>query len=530
MARMFHHLIGCRRLLWVGVTATGCLSGCLPLCPPRVDYPPPPPLHCPALAPCEQPDADSPKPAVSPSGAAECLLLPANPELIDLPTALQLADRQNPEIAVARERIREALAIQDRAEVLWLPQLDYGPTWMRHDGQIQRSSGEVITVSRSSLFVGGAVNFNWDLGELLYAPLVAQQFTAARQAGAAATAHERLLDVAVTYFDLLQTYASIEVNRETLANARHLLELTENYEKAGKGAAADTARARVEANLRETEQLELEGRVIVISARLAQLVQLPPETVFRPLEPALVPLAVVPEEAPLTELIAQAAAYRPELAESRALILAAVERWRAAKVAPLVPRLQFAVSGGGFGGGPNSFFGDFDGRSDVSVSAVWRLNQLGLGDAAVSRERESQYAQAIFRRHSVEAAVAAQVVQNFGVAFSRRRELDSAQRSVAAARDSYRLNEERVRRAPEQGRPIELLQAIQALARARQDYVQIIADYNRAQFRLYTSLGNPPLCALETTKAIPIKEPAIPEKAPAAEAAPPPKPLNDGQE
>jgi len=528
MARMLHHLIGCRRLLWVGVTATGCLAGCLPLCPPRVDYPPPPALQCPAPVPCEQPDIDSAKPAVPPSGATERLLLPGKPELIDLPTALQLTDRQNPEIAVARERIREALAIQDRAEVLWLPQLEFGPAWMRHDGQIQRATGEVLTVSRSSLFVGGAFNFNWELGELLYAPLVAQQFTAARQAGAAATTNDRLLDVAVTYFDLLQAYALIEVNRETQANARHLLELTENYEKAGKGAAADTARARVEANLRETEGFELQGRVIVISARLAQLVQLPPETIFRPLEPALVPLAVVPEEAPLTELIAQAAAYRPELVENRALILAALERWRAAKITPFVPRLQFAVSGGGFGGGENSFFGDFNGRSDVGVSAIWRLNQLGVGDAAVIRERASQYAQSIFRRHSVEAAVASQVVQAFGVAFALRGGLGSAQSAVAAARDSYRLNEERVRRAPEQGRPIELLQAIQALARARQDYVQLIAEYNRAQFRLYTSLGNPPSCALDATKAIPIKEPAAPEKA--AELAPPPKPLKDGKE
>src|SRR5437660_1554684 len=39
---------------------------------------------------------------------------------IDLPTALQLADGQNPEIALARERIREALALQDRADALWL--------------------------------------------------------------------------------------------------------------------------------------------------------------------------------------------------------------------------------------------------------------------------------------------------------------------------------------------------------------------------------------------------------------------------
>src|SRR5262249_36239281 len=75
------------------------------------------------------------------------------PQPIDLPTALRLADDQNPEIAFARERIREALAQQNRAEVLWLPHLEVGVNWTRHDGQIQATTGEVITVSRSSLFV-----------------------------------------------------------------------------------------------------------------------------------------------------------------------------------------------------------------------------------------------------------------------------------------------------------------------------------------------------------------------------------------
>jgi len=527
MARNVHHVCGIRLpLLGPSAAAAALLiGGCLPLCAPRVEYPAPPPLVCPSDSACAA-AAASPACADDPDAALAVPAFPGKPELIDLPTALQLTDRQNPQIAVARERIREALAVQDRAEVLWLPQLEFGPSWMRHDGQIQRASGEVITVSRSSLFVGGALNFTWEVGDLLYAPLVAQQLTVARQAGAAATSNDRLLQVAVTYIDLMQSYALLQVNAETLENARHMLQITENYEKAGKGAAADTARARVEVNLRQTEQLDLESRVAVQSARLAQLVQLAPATIFRPVEPALVPMAIVPEDAPLPELIAQAAAYRPELEENRALIVAALERWRASKVGPLVPRLQLSVSGGGFGGGINSFFGDFDGRSDVAVSMVWRLNQLGLGDRAVMREREAQYAQSVFQRHSVETTVAEQVVQSFTAAYWNRRGLESAQRAVASARDSYKLNEERVRRAPEQGRPIELLQAIQALARARQEYVDIIADYNRAQFRLYTAMGNPPLCALDKTREVPTREPAAPKVA--AEPLPPPRPGAEG--
>jgi outer membrane protein TolC len=99
----------------------------------------------------------------------------------------------------------------------------------------------------------------------------------------------------------------------------------------------------------------------------------------------------------------------------------------------------------------------------------------------------------------------AEVVAAFRVAYARRRALTAAQQAVEAARESYRLNEQRVRRAPEQGRPIELLQAVQALARARLDYLFTVADYNRAQFRLYTAMGNPPLCALDTAAQVSVE-------------------------
>jgi outer membrane protein TolC len=144
------------------------------------------------------------------------------------------------------------------------------------------------------------------------------------------------------------------------------------------------------------------------------------------------------------------------------------------------------------------------------MTAVWQLQNFGLGNRALIQERRSQYAQSTFRQASIEARVASQVVSSFRVAFARRQELDASQREVAAARESYRLNEERIRRAPEQGRPIELLQAIQALAQARLDYLVVVADYNRAQFRLYTAVGNPPLCALGQAAAIATTEPTTP--------------------
>lgn len=433
---------------------------------------------------------------------------------IDLPTALRLADSRNPDVALARERIQEALARQEIAELLWLPNLEVGPSWARHDGQIQRANGEVFTTSRSSLFAGGGVGLSLQLSDALFAPLAARQVTVARQAGAAGIANENLLEAALAFIDLHQRNMELRINEGTLRNAGQLLKLTEDFEKAGKGAAADTARARTEVLRRQRQRTEIQASVDLSSARLVQLLQLPPALRLLPVDPTFVPIALVPEDISLVNLLSHAVANRPELAENRALILASLEAWRAAKIAPWLPNLRLAYASGVFGGGINDFLGEFSARGDFGVTASWQLQNLGLGNQALTRERHSQYSQAVFRQASVEAKVASQVVSSFQTAFAKRRELADSQREVASARDSYRLNEERIRRAPDQGRPIELLQAIQALAQARSDYLSVVADYNRAQFKLYVAVGNPPRCALDHGNSIPVIEPTVPPKVP----------------
>src|SRR5262245_43623105 len=104
------------------LSAAVVLSGCHHHQPPGVIFPPPPPVICPSLCAPAGAAADliSGSQAKAPPESDTPL---ADPEPIDLPTALRLANVQNPDIAVARERIREALAQQDRVEVLWLPDL-----------------------------------------------------------------------------------------------------------------------------------------------------------------------------------------------------------------------------------------------------------------------------------------------------------------------------------------------------------------------------------------------------------------------
>jgi hypothetical protein len=97
------------------------------------------------------------------------------------------------------------------------------------------------------------------------------------------------------------------------------------------------------------------------------------------------------------------------------------------------------------------------------------------------------YSQASFHATEIQAQVAAEVTGAAKLTLTRRRALDSAERSVRETLDVWRL----LRKASfgmvgERGRfdPVEGLFAEQNLSRARQQYLTEVIEYNKAQFRL----------------------------------------------
>jgi outer membrane protein TolC len=85
--------------------------------------------------------------------------------------------------------------------------------------------------------------------------------------------------------------------------------------------------------------------------------------------------------------------------------------------------------------------------------------------------------------------VASEVNQAYAQVTSRRKQIAITQTAVERAVQSFQLNRRRI--FEKQGLPIEVLQAIQSLASARREYLSAVIDYNQAQFRLYTAIGQP---------------------------------------
>jgi outer membrane protein TolC len=450
-----------------------------------------------------------PAPALSPVFREGTEVLP-----IDLPTALRLADAANPTIALARQRVEEAYAALDIARFAWLPNLVAGPTYERHDGRLQDTVGNIITTSKSSLFVGGGAVLRVDTAEGLFGPLAARRLAQGTQAASAAVTNSVELDVALAYLDLLLAYGQLAVNADILARDLEMRRRAEAAKEAGLSKTeADVNRARTEVQLRLQERVTLAGQARVASARLARLLLLRPTVGLTPAEPTVVPVRLVNEEAPLDDLVAQGLLNRPELAEGRALVAASVARLRQARLGPLFPRLEVGYWAGTFGGGVNDFVGNFGGRGDGVAQAVWQLNGLGLIDRARVRERRAQFNEANLHFIELQSRVAEDVTAAAQTARARLEALGAAQTAVREATEMWRKLDEAGFGVLGPGKlydSLEALVAVQALAQARGLYLNEVIEYNRAQFQLFVALGQPPLVALPCSEALPLEVPAVP--------------------
>ncbi len=421
---------------------------------------------------------------------------------INLPTALAMIGGNHPVVGVARSRVQEAYAQLDRARIMWLPSIQSGFNYRRRDGNYQDVQGAIVDVNLNSFNYGlgaGAVGAGspaqpgvvarFHLADALFLPKAAEKTLWARQHATSATLNQQLLDAAIAYIDLLESYQDSEIVSEAVQRTRELARITKDYAEAGQGLRSDSDRTDTELSILQIRQLAAQERQLVASTRLARILSAPMTHRMVPQDAVIVPLDLNDENADEATLISTGLSVRPELKESQALVLAACEAYKRERYAPFVPSVLLGFSTTSFGGGLGSSADNFHGRYDVDALMVWEMRNLGFGEGAARRERNSQVRQATFVKLRIMDQVAQEIAEANLQARIRRQQLDLAQSAIASARDSYRRNLDRIREG--KGLPIEVLQSIQALETSQRAYLNAVSNYNRAQLRLQWALGWP---------------------------------------
>jgi outer membrane protein TolC len=438
---------------------------------------------------------------------------------IDLGSALRLAGVENLEMIQARQRVEFAVAQQQLTAAQILPNLNLGTNYDSHTGNLQQASGRIINVERSALYIGAGANavaagtvsipglqWNLNVSESIYNYLAAQQRSEQSRYANQAVENEVLLKVAVAYTDLLEARAVLSLAVLTRNDAREVARLTANYAATGDGRQSDADRAATELRRREEDVLAAKAGAGNASRRLAELLNLNGTTPLKPIESQVVPQAIVPNRIPLSELVAIALVDRPELKARQAAIQAALLELSSAKMLPFSPQLMLGFSNGVFGGGSNLVasstppvvglpanqprFGDFKDRADIDAILYWSVRNLGFGNKALIDIARARAKSADFEQQETLDLVRREVAEAFVRTHIRFAEIEARGRGVQSGTEA--LAGDFIRVQGREGKPIELLDSLRHLATERRDYLGAIADYNRAQFEMYVSLGNPP--------------------------------------
>jgi outer membrane protein TolC len=455
---------------------------------------PPVPIAAPLLTPCDKP-------------------LPIN-----LPTALSLAGARPIDVALASERIQFAVAQLQRANVLWLPTIQAGVDYFRHDGRIQDVTGNLFDTSKSSLLFGGAPIAIFAVTDAVFAPLAARQEVRGREAALQAAKNDSLTAVAEAYFNVQQARGELAGAEDASRRALDVVGKARKLVPGGLVPPVEVARAEAEAARRRQAVHSARERWRTASAELNRVLRLDPAAVVEPMEPPHLRITLVGLNSSAEELIPVALMNRPELVERQALVQATVQRLRQEKWRPLIPSVLLrgaatnpagTLAFGAFGGGVNSFLGNFGMRSDFDVQVLWELQNLGFGNLALVSARTSENRQAVLELLRTQDRVAAEVVQAHAQAQSAFDRLKDAEVGLEKAAESANKNLEGLGETNRAGgllilviRPQEVVAAIQALAQAYSDYYGTVGDYDRAQFRLYRALGNPAQ-ALDVSSCLP---------------------------
>src|SRR4051794_25435130 len=130
---------------------------------------------------------------------------------INLAAALRLSDARPLVVAAAQASVWVAEADLIRAKVLWIPTLNVGFDYLRHDGGGPDFNKGIMTAPSVNFFYGGARLWgNLPTTDAIYAPLAARQVLNARHWDVQAAKNDALMQTADAYFRVHQargTYA-----------------------------------------------------------------------------------------------------------------------------------------------------------------------------------------------------------------------------------------------------------------------------------------------------------------------------------
>jgi hypothetical protein len=466
---------------------------------------------------------------------------------INLATALRLADARPLIVSAAGASAWVAEAKLQKAAVLWLPSLNLGTDYIRHDGYgpdlnrgVNVPQGENALGQNSPGSLGKPLNQNINyfysgagftylpmgdsyfyrpkpgepllpepqfryLADEIFEPLKQRQMLNSARWDIQTAKNDALLMTAMAYFNVHKFRGQYAVSIDAVQRGRKLVaEMAELSRDLVPAVEIDRARNL----LADLEQQAVTARQMwrMASADLTRVLRLDPRAVVEPLEHDHLQITLIDPDRTLDDLIPIALTNRPELASHQALIQATLVNIRQEKLRPFLPSALFngfqtpyeLIEVGGYGVGSGGKLNQWSGRDDVSLQFLTMADGMGLRNLAWIKQARGMSSQAIVQLFQLQDSIAAEVTKTQADLQSAAARIVQAEREVRSALINYNGNVEGLGQTKRFGnlliqivRPWEAVFSLQLLMRAYDNYIMTVAEYNTSQFAVFHALGYP---------------------------------------
>ncbi len=429
---------------------------------------------------------------------------------INLATALRLSDARPIVVAAAQTSVWVAEADLQKARVLWLPALNIGADYIRHDGGGPDFNKGIMTAPSVNFFYAGAGLWGANMGiisttDAIYEPLVARQVLNARHWDVQTAKNDALMRTADAYFTVHQYRGRYVGKLYCIRRGGELVErLATMSRDLVQGFEVERARNMV-ADLRQRAVSDRQ-QWRVVSANLTQVLRLDPRAVVEPLEHDHLQITLIEPGRTLEDLMPIALSNRPEVASRQAMVQSAIAAIRREKARPFIPSVAIngfqtpyeMLQAGIFGLGVNNKLNQWAGRDDVSIQPVWQLQNLGIGNLALIKRQRALESRAIVDLFEAQDMVAADVTRALARVQSAALRVVQADRALRTGIITLDGTFEGLKEVSRFGnvlvlitRPQEAVYALDLLRLAFDEYFNTVAEYNKAQFELFHALGYP---------------------------------------
>ncbi len=415
---------------------------------------------------------------------------PAAPKVlpVSLDAVFQLAEQQNLQVAVARERLRQACAEQEIAGKSWLPDINVGAGYYRHEGGIQDQDGRLIRSSTGAVLAGAELAAKLDPRAAAFARLDAARRALQQKAELRRLTYETLLDAAGTYIDLLAAHSGLAIARALDADLHNLLDRAQRLANLEKGARIEVVQIEAAISAQQQTARQLEAQAHAASAKLAYLLGLDACTELVPVDTQLAALTLADADVPVCDLVARALSCGPGVRELEA-ILGLIQQGMSQAAGPqrFLPVVTAQALEGGFGAGPGSDL-TFTNRFDFAVQARWNVTGLLTADAQ-RRVGATALAQAQLSYADLRGKLTLGVREARESILSSREQMRLAAQQLQQARSALELSDLRKREQIPGSSFSEVLLAQRAVAQAQANYLAVVRDHDKAQLRLMALTG-----------------------------------------